>query len=79
MKERVASFLGAKLKEEGRKEKRVKNAPGRDKSWESLEDCDFPYAYDTKLAVRQRSNSRIAEKDGDDGEVAESGSASEKK
>ena len=44
-KERIASFLAAKLKE-GEKEKKgrksEKNAPGRNKSWASLEDCFFP-------------------------------------
>ena len=55
----------------------MKNAPGRDKSWASLEDCYFPSAYCTKLALCQRC-SRIAAKDGDDGEVVESGSASER-
>ena len=42
-KERIASFLAAKLKEEvkGKKGTMSENAPGRDKSWASLEDCFF--------------------------------------
>ena len=56
----------------------MKNAPGRDKSWASLEDCYLPDALGTKLPLCQRSSRGVAAKDRDDGEVAESGTASER-
>ena len=45
-KERVASFLTAKRKEEEkRKAERATNAPDRDKSWRILEDCSFSLCF----------------------------------
>ena len=65
-KERIASFLTAKRKEEevGKKGRKSDKRPERDKSWGSLVDCSLsPGAFGTELALCQCCSTRNAEKD----------------
>ena len=77
-KERIANFHAAKLKEEvkGRKsEKTPQDETSLGQVWKIV---TFLMLWAQKLPLCQRSSRGVAEKDRDDGEVAESGTASER-
>ena len=76
--ERIVSFLAAKLKEEEKEGQKERTTLQDNTSLgQAGKFVILPSACGTKLAVC-RCSRRIAEKDGDDGKVAESRSASER-
>ena len=54
------------------------NAPERDESWGSLEDCSFSLCFWDRIDLCQSCSRRSAGKDGDDGKVAAAASLSER-